>query len=242
MPSPPFAPRPRSPSALLANPALRTYHPVAMQPDDFPRPDLARALLPHAFDKVDAAHDEGHLARVWRNVARIAAEEGGDADILVPATILHDCVWVDKASPDRAQASRMAARKAETLLAGLGWSAPAIAAVAHAIAAHSFSAGIPPETLEARILRDADRLDAIGFIGVARCFALAGARGAALYDPADPAGAARAADDGAFALDHFRTKLFTLEDGFLTGAGRRLAATRAARLHSFYDGLLDEIR
>uniref|UniRef100_UPI000494622D HD domain-containing protein n=1 Tax=Oceanicola sp. S124 TaxID=1042378 RepID=UPI000494622D len=134
----------------------------------FPDPDLASALLPHAFDIRDGAHDEAHLLRVWRNVARIAAEEGGDTRILLAATLLHDCIWVDKASPERRMASRMAAVKAREVLAGLGWGEGDIARVAHAIEAHSFSAGITPETKEARILQDADRLDAMGFIGVAR--------------------------------------------------------------------------
>jgi len=86
------------------------------------------------------------------------------------------------------QASRLAAEKAISLLTGLRWSTDRQQAVAHAIEAHSFSAGIEPRTLEARILQDADRLDALGFMGVARCFYTAGRMGSSLYDPADPGG------------------------------------------------------
>lgn len=206
----------------------------------FPHPDLARVLLPHAFDRTDGAHDLGHLLRVWRNAARISEAEGGDTEILVAATILHDCVWIDKASPDRPRASRMAAARARRLLTGIGWASTRIKAVAHAIEAHSFSAGIPPRTLEARILRDADRLDALGAIGVARCFWLAGARDAALYDIADPGAEERPLEDAAFAIDHFRTKLLSLEDGFTTPTGQRLAATRTKTLRAFYRDFMEE--
>jgi hypothetical protein len=81
----------------------------------------------------------------------------------------------------------LAAEKAATVLADLGWDKTDITAVAHAVTAHSFSANIVPETLEARILQDADRLDAIGMVGAARCFYIAGRMGSGLYDPADPA-------------------------------------------------------
>lgn len=208
----------------------------------FALPDLAGQLLPHAFDRQDGAHDHAHLLRVWRNVARIAATEGGETDILTAATILHDSVWVDKGSDQRAQASRLAAERAGQVLAGLGWAQDRIARVHHAIHAHSFSAGITPQTLEAKVLQDADRLDAIGLIGVARCFYVAGMRQGALYDPQDPAAiSGRALDDTAFALDHFQTKLLRLAEGFQTATGQALAAARHARIRDYYQGLLDEL-
>lgn len=209
--------------------------------DHFPQPRLARALLPHALEVEDGAHDAAHLLRVWRNVARIAGCEGGDMEILLAATLLHDCVWIDKGSPHRAMASRLAAAKARGVLSGLDWPEDRIGHVCHAIEAHSFSAAITPLTPEAEILQDADRLDSMGFIGVARTFYVAGMRRAAISDAADPAAAERPLDDTRFALDHFRTKLMHLEGGFRTATGRRLAAGRAARLRVFYQGLLEEI-
>ena len=207
----------------------------------FTLPDLAGQLLPHAFDRQDGAHDLAHLLRVWRNVARIAAIEGGETDILTAATILHDCVWVDKASALRPQASRLAAGRAGQVLADLGWADDRIGRVQHVIEAHSFSAGIAPLTIEAQILQDADRLDAIGLIGVARCFYIAGLRRGALYDPEDPAAKHRLLNDTAFALDHFQTKLLHLADGFQTATGRALAAERHARISGYYQGLLEEL-
>lgn len=206
-----------------------------------PHETLAQALLAHAADGSDGAHDLAHILRVFRNAMRIQAEEGGEARLLAAAVLLHDCVAVEKNSPLRARASTLAADKASGVLAGLGWSAGDIAAVAHAIAAHSFSAGIAPETPEAKILQDADRLDAIGIIGAARCFYTAGRMGSGLYDPSDPLAKERGLDDRAFAIDHFPAKLFKLADGFQTGTGRRMARERHERLVQVYDLFMDEI-
>lgn len=198
---------------------------------------LAAALLPFVENapngQPDGSHDIAHIARVWANACAIAAEEGGDGELLLACVILHDCVHVEKSSPLRAQASRLAAERAAGILAGLGWQGPRIDAAAHAIAAHSFSAGIAPATLEARIVQDADRLDAIGAIGIARCFYIAGRMGSALYDPADPRAERRGLDDRAFAIDHFRAKLLTLEAGFKTAAGARIARERTQRVADF---------
>jgi uncharacterized protein len=209
--------------------------------EHFLHPELALALLPHAFDARDGAHDEAHLLRVWRNVIKIIDGEGGDTEILVAATILHDCVWVDKASAERSRASRLAADKASAVLSSLGWSDDRKSRVCHSIEAHSFSAGISPISLEAKILQDADRLDAMGWIGVARCFYLAGLRRAAIYDPHDPTAARRELDDISYALDHFQTKLLGLGENFCTPTGRRMAAGRSANLQEYYRGLLNEV-
>jgi uncharacterized protein len=135
----------------------------------------------------------------------------------------------------------LAAEKAATVVAGLGWDKTDITAVAHAVTAHSFSANIVPETLEARILQDADRLDAIGMVGAARCFYIAGRMGSGLYDPADPLARHRPLDDKAFAIDHFEVKLFKLADGFQTATGRALATERHERLRQVLDLFIDEI-
>lgn len=206
-----------------------------------PHADLAAVLLPHAFAADDGSHDASHLIRVWKNAARIHAEEGGGERVLAAAVLLHDCVSVEKNSPHRMQASRLAAEKATDILRDLDWSAEDIASVAHAILTHSFSANIAPETIEAKILQDADRLDAIGMVGAARCFYIAGRMGSGLYDPLDPLAEDRELDDKAFAIDHFEAKLFKLADGFQTAAGRRLALERQQRLRDVLAMMLDEI-
>ena len=199
-------------------------------------------MLPHAGDaNGDGSHDTSHLQRVWKNAAAIQADDGGDAQILFAATILHDCVPTEKNSPLRAQASRLSADKAARVLSALDWPQAQIDAVAHAVAAHSFSAGIEPLTLEAKTLQDADRLDAIGMLGVARCFYVAGRMGSALYDPLDPHASERPLDDRRYALDHFRAKLLKLASGFRTDTGARLARVRHERLQRFLDEFADEI-
>lgn len=203
---------------------------------------LAKTLLSYwNEDNGDGSHDTSHLQRVWKNAAAIHAEEGGDAEVLFAATLLHDCVAVEKNSPLRAQASRLAAEKATEILTSLGWPDGKIQAVAHAVEAHSFSASITPTTIEAKALQDADRLDAIGMLGVARCFYTAGRMGSAMYDPADPHAADRVLDDKRYAIDHFRTKLLTLSSGFQTVTGRRLAEVRHNRLQRFLDEFSEEI-
>jgi uncharacterized protein len=206
-----------------------------------PHEELARQLIPHAIEGDDGSHDIAHILRVFRNAVRIHGSEGGDDRVLAAAVLLHDCVAVEKNSPLRSQASRLAAEKASGILDGMGWDRPAIEAVAHAITTHSFSANIAPETLEAKILQDADRLDAIGMVGAARCFYIAGRMASGLYDPADPLAKERPLDDKRFAIDHFEVKLFKLADGFQTEAGRMLAAERHARLKQIRDMFLDEI-
>ncbi len=194
---------------------------------------LAEALLPKAGVGTDGAHDRAHLLRVWTNAFAILAIEGGEAELVAAGVLLHDCVAVEKNAPMRAQASRMAAERAGVILGELGWPAQRVEAVCHAIAAHSFSAGIPPKTIEARVLQDADRLDAIGMIGIARCFYTAGRMGSALYDPADPRALSRPLDDAAYAIDHFRAKLLKLKDGFQTLTGQEMAAERTRRIAEF---------
>ncbi|RMQ45517.1 HD domain protein [Pseudomonas cichorii] len=207
-----------------------------------PFEDFARLLIPHTQAKrIDGSHDISHLLRVWKNVCAIRDHEGGDQEILLAATLLHDCVSVEKDSPFRSSASRLAASRATDLLTEMGWNPTRIAAVAHAIEAHSFSAAIAPATLEARILQDADRLDALGMVGVARLFYVSGRMGSALYDPQDPHASERPYDDKRFAVDHFHTKLLHLADSFQTPTGSKMAQVRHARLQRCLDELMEEI-
>ena len=184
----------------------------------------------------DAAHDPAHVRRVVAWAERLGREEGADLRVVVPAAWLHDCVTVPKDAPGRPQASRLAAEAAGAFLRAEGFPDALVPAVEHAVAAHSWSAGIAPETAEARVVQDADRLDALGAIGVARLYATAGALGAALTHPTDPVPAeppARPLDDRRWATDHAYVKLLRLPATMRTAAGRREAERRAATLRSF---------
>jgi uncharacterized protein len=191
----------------------------------------------------DGAHDPHHVRRVWKCATQIADEldEPLDRLVLLAATFLHDFVAVEKNDPRRAQASRLAADEGVALLRTLGFPVEKLAAVAHAIEAHSYSAGIAPTTPEARVLQDADRLEALGAIGLARTFYVAGRMGSSLFHPDDPLGTSRELDDRRYAVDHFYTKLLKLPATMQTPPGRRLAERRAAVLEAFVKDLLAEL-
>jgi uncharacterized protein len=206
-----------------------------------PFQDLAAKLLSSLDESTDGSHDLSHLKRVWQNAQLLAGEEGANLHLLAAAVLLHDCVQVEKGSPLRDQASRLSAERAGEALRKLGWATRDIAIVTDAVLSHSYSAGLVPTTVEGKILQDADRLDAIGLAGVARCFYTAGRLGSSLYHPADPVGKDRALDDRSYALDHFPKKLLTLATGFKTMAGARMARERHAHLEEFYSAFILEL-
>lgn len=190
----------------------------------------------------DAAHDIAHIQRVVANAKRLAQEETADLAVVIPAAWLHDCVTVPKNSPLRSKASQLAAKKAGEFLTEAGYPAEHIPNIQHAVAAHSFSAGIPPRTLEAKVVQDADRLDAIGAIGIARCFATGGSFGTHIHHPETPFGGKRPLDDKTYSVDHFYVKLFKLIDMMNTEAGRQEAQRRNTYMHNFLAQLEQEIR
>jgi len=217
--------------------------PFPHHPHFGPHQVLASRLLSSIGpDTTDGSHDLSHILRVWRNAAAIlATEPAADAELVLAGVLLHDCVAVEKDSPLRSQASRLAADRARVIVGALGWSQDRIDALAHAIEAHSFSAGIEPRTVEARILQDADRLDAIGAIGIARCFYTGGRMGSLLYDADDPGGERRDLDDRRYAIDHFPAKLFKVADGFRTPAGQAMARARAETMKGFVAAFMAEV-
>ncbi|CAH1667344.1 HD domain-containing protein [Chelatococcus asaccharovorans] len=191
----------------------------------------------------DASHDINHARRVMRSALDIAhAEGGGNERVLIAAAYLHDWVNLPKNHPDRTRASALSAEGARPILLDLGFDAAEIEATAHAIVAHSFSAGIVPVSLEAKALQDADRLEALGAIGLARVFVIAGQLGTALFDGDDPFAQRRQLDDRRFAVDHFAVKLLRLPSSMQTHAGRTLAARRAEVLRGFLVALAEELR
>lgn len=204
--------------------------------------DYRAAIAAHWAEETDGAHDLGHLDRVWANAQEIALELGGaDLEILLPAAYFHDAVNLPKNQPDRAQASKASADWAAGYLANTDFPAAKISAVAHAIAAHSFSAAIAPETLEAEILQDADRLEALGAIGIARMFHVGGAMGGLLFDADDPMALHRPLDDKRYSLDHLEVKLFPITQTMRTAPGREMALSRVEWMRSFRSRLLREL-
>ena len=192
----------------------------------------------------DTAHDISHFRRVWMTAQKILANQAVEPLVILTACYFHDIVSLPKNHPERGQSSRLAARKTREILHRDFPDFPPAHydAVAHAIEAHSFSAGIAPQSLEAKIVQDADRLEALGAIGLARVFAVSGALGVPLFDAHDPFADARTPDDRAFALDHFQTKLLRLPDTMQTEMGRELARHNADFLIQFMAKLSAELQ
>jgi uncharacterized protein len=189
----------------------------------------------------DAAHDINHLHRVWQ-AARILLDDYPHADALVvqAACYLHDLVNLPKDDPQRHLASRQAAQLARRHLQQLDFPPKKLDVIVHAIEAHSFSAGITPTTIEAQIVQDADRLDALGAVGLARLFYTAGRMGSRLAHADDARAEHRTLDDRRYALDHIACKLETLPATMQTEAGRRLGEQRVQWLRDFRTSFLKE--
>jgi len=201
---------------------------------DLWHPRLIR--LATASDDNDGAHDLNHLERVWASARTLLASlPEADTLVVMAACYLHDLVNLPKNHPERSQASRMSAQAAVAQLAALDFPPDRLAAVAHAIEAHSYSAGIVPNTMEAKIVQDADRLDALGAVGLARMFHVGGQLGRALADSADPLALRRQADDACYTLDHIECKLLRLPATMQTAPGRALAEERARWVVAFRD-------
>jgi uncharacterized protein len=202
-----------------------------------PMESFARQQLRDA----DSGHGIEHVQRVVANAIGIARGTEAVMEVILPAAWLHDCVWVPKNSPQRSQASRLAAHCAGAYLSEIDYPDEYRSAIAHCIAAHSFSAGLPCETLEARIVQDADRLEAVGAIGLARCLMTGGAMGQRLYDPQEPFPYHRPPRDGEQSVDHFFAKLLGLHRTMQTESGRAEAVRRTEFLKAFLEQLAMEL-
>jgi uncharacterized protein len=187
------------------------------------------------------AHDELHVRRVMDSARRIASAEGADVDVCVTAAMLHELFNYPKDHPESVRSGDVCAEHAVVLLREQGQDESFIAQVAYCIRVHSFSRGILPETLEAKVLQDADRLDAIGAIGIARCFATTAEMKRPFYAPDDPFCRARPADDKHWGIDHFYRMLLRIGDGLHRATARAIAAERIAFMRAFLDQLEREI-
>jgi uncharacterized protein len=202
--------------------------------------DILERLREVARDRcaaADPAHDFLHVDRVARWARRIAEAEGADVEIAVAAALLHELFNHPKGHPDSHLSGERCAEEARLVLSEHGFGK--IEQVCYAIRVHPFSRGIVPDTLEGKVLQDADRLDAIGAIGAARCFATCVSMQRPFYSLVDPLCRTREPDDKEFGTDHFFKKLLRLT--FHTETARREAERRMAFLRSFLDQLESEI-
>ena len=191
----------------------------------------------------DSAHDLGHLKRVAEKSKHIHKHEGGNLDVIIIASYFHDIVSLPKDSLIRHHSSNFAAQKTIKILKDHFKEIPTslYGHIADVIRSHSYSANIKPNTIEAKIIQDADRLDALGAIGLARVFYIAGKLGQKLYNHDDPFASERPLNDKMYALDHFYTKLLRLPETINTNEGRIMAEERVAYLSEYIEKLKEEI-
>ncbi|EHG8280987.1 phosphohydrolase [Klebsiella oxytoca] len=202
------------------------------------------AWLSEHHSQGDAAHDISHFRRVWATAQQLAEESDADRLVILTACYFHDIVSLAKNHPERSRSSAMAAEQTLTILQSDFPDFPPerYAAVLHAIEAHSFSAGMAPRSEEAKIVQDADRLEALGAIGLARVFAVSGALNNILFDADDPFADRRELDDKKYALDHFQCKLLRLPETMQTEKGRAMALHNARFLVQYMAKLSTELR
>ncbi|MEF8871702.1 MAG: HD domain-containing protein [Haloarculaceae archaeon] len=186
------------------------------------------------------AHDWHHVQRVETLAERLLEDVDADERTVRLAVILHDIGRTREDRGDIDDHATWGAREARSLLAERGVSEERIDAVCHAIRAHRYSSDQEPETLEANVLCDADNLDALGAVGLARSFTYGGERGQAIFDPGLPP----AEDDtpgGSTQYNHLHTKILDLPERMYTDAGRELAESRRAFIETFLDRFDREI-
>jgi len=188
------------------------------------------------------SHDWEHTRRVLALCLHIGRVEGADPCVLEIAALLHD---VGRSAEDESNGAVCHAERgadmAREFLQGRLPTGPGMDNVIHCIRTHRFRGNARPETLEARVLFDADKLDAIGAVGIGRAFQFAGEVGATLYNPeADPLQtAAYTREDTAYR--EYRVKLSRIRERMLTAEGRRLAEERHAFMERFFDRFLKEV-
>ncbi|MDE1769912.1 MAG: HD domain-containing protein [Thaumarchaeota archaeon] len=179
--------------------------------------------------------------RVLKNATMIARKEKADIRIITAAALLHDITTYPKSDPRSKNASLESAEESRKILKKYDFTQDEMNVIADAIRDHSFSRGIVPNTLEGKILQDADRLDALGAIGIARTFAVGGAENRPFYNKVDPFCKKRSPDDHAWTLDHFYKKLLLLEKTMNTKTGKLEARKRIKIMKKFLDELKKEI-
>lgn len=177
------------------------------------------------FFRESGSHGLDHTLRVTRLCAEIGKAEGADMQILIPAALFHDVarpLEKETGIPHEEEGARIA----EEYLRSNGCDESRIRAIVHIIRSHRFSRGTKPETLEAKVLSDADKLDSMGAIGIARAFMQAGEHGNSIEDTSA----------------HFHEKLLNLRDLMYTDTAAGIAEERHELLQKFADALKDEIK
>lgn len=190
----------------------------------------------------DSAHDFEHIMRVFKNAQKICKKENANEKLVLSAVLLHDIVSYPKSDKRSKSSSIKSAEKSKIFLKKFNFTKEEIQIVSDAIRDHSFSRNKIPVTIEGKILQDADRLDAIGAIGIARVFAVGGSEKRPFYNIKDPFCENREPDDKLWTLDHFYRKLLKLESLMNTKSGKIEAKKRTKVMKEFLNELKNEIK
>jgi uncharacterized protein len=202
----------------------------------------ARGIASRLLDGDRGSHDWEHTVRVYRLCRDIGPAEGADMAVLLVAALLHDIgrTLQDKSQGDVCHAEQGAAMAAD-LLVNLPLTDDQKANVLHCIRAHRFRKAPQPQTAEARVLFDADKLDAIGAVGIARAYQFAGEVGARLHNPNHDVRNTQAYSREDTGYREYQIKLRHIRDRMLTATGRRVAEGRHRFMVQFFERLLGEI-
>lgn len=204
--------------------------------------EMIKRKVERMLEGRDPAHDFHHIMRVYKNAKLIGRREGANMEVLLLAVLLHDIVVYSKGSAKSSRSSDDSADLAENILQSCGYSQYKINRISYCIRSHSYSKRLVPASLEGRILQDADRLDALGAIGIVRTFSVGGSEKRTFYKADDPfCRSSRELDDRQWTLDHFQTKLLKLKDLMHTRTAKKIAQERTRFMMLFIRQLQKEI-
>lgn len=200
------------------------------------------SLVKPYYNTTDPAHDWAHVGRVAATAKKLSENLDVNIECVLAGVYCHDLINLPKDHPDRKKASTLAALEAEPLLKKCEFSPSEIELIKKAIIEHSFSKGLKPSCLEAAVVQDADRLDALGAIGILRCAAVNTQMKSSFYDPFDPWAEMRELNDRDFMIDHYYVKLFKLPEFMNTEAAKKEAFSRVEVMKTFLGNLAQEIQ
>lgn len=199
----------------------------------------------HWYQNTDAVHDFSHIERVYRMAERLALAEGADLEIVRAAALLHDADGTTPGSDVRREHHLRSADFAGVVLQQEGWSEERIEAVQHCIRAHRYRDDRePPETIEAKCLFDADKLDVLGAIGAVRVVVYAALAGTPFYSEPSPQFLETGKEvpgELHSAYHEYLFKLRNVEKRLFTSTARELARERGEYLAGFFQQLIAEI-
>lgn len=194
-----------------------------------------------SMTKNDPSHDLEHIRRVCDNAEMLCKQEKANKKLVIAAALLHDIVSYPKNDTRAKTSSTKSALLAKKILKKMLYTDYEIKIITDAIESHSFSKNKKPKTIEGKILQDADRLDAIGAIGIARTFAVGGAENRSFYETKDPFCRKRKPNDQKWTLDHFYKKLLKIESNMNTKSAKMEAKRRTKIIKKFLKDLEQEI-